>query len=151
MRATREAAERTRRRHVGGLSGRSILGGGWAGKLGRVGLLGLALVSAWASSIWADTVTAYCPCRKCTPGHCITASGVRPVEGRTIAGPRWVPFGTLVFVDGLGTFVVQDRMAKRYDGRWDLFVESHGRAKLFGKQQLRVTILHPSARSVAAR
>jgi 3D (Asp-Asp-Asp) domain-containing protein len=93
----------------------------------------------------ADTITAYCHCRKCTPGSGITASGLRPVEGTTIAGPRWVPLGTRVLVSGVGTFTVQDRLAEKHEGRWDIYMKSHHRAKDFGKQEFRVRILQTTA------
>jgi 3D (Asp-Asp-Asp) domain-containing protein len=99
----------------------------------------------------ADTITAYCHCRKCTPGSGKTASGLRPVEGTTIAGPRWVPLGTRVVVSGVGTFVVQDRMSERHEGRWDIYKASHGRAKDFGKREFHVRILQPPAPLIAAK
>jgi 3D (Asp-Asp-Asp) domain-containing protein len=105
----------------------------------------LMLLAVGVNFARADTITAYCHCRKCTPGARITASGLRPVEGTTIAGPRWVPFGTRVSVNGVGTFIVQDRMAERHAGRWDIYMASHRRAKEFGKQEFRVQILQTTA------
>jgi 3D (Asp-Asp-Asp) domain-containing protein len=89
----------------------------------------------------------YCACSACTPGRNITASGDRPVEGMTIAAPRWVPLGTKVQITGLPwTFVVQDRLArkKKLDGRWDLFLSgpgAHHRARQMGLQRVDVRIL----------
>jgi len=80
------------------------------------------------------TVVAYCACVTCCGAHAdgITASGVRPVQGITVAGPRSVPFGTRVFITGLGWRTVQDRTSRRYDGRWDVYFRSHRDAKQFG-------------------
>lgn len=59
----------------------------------------------------------------------------------SIAGPRAIPFGTRVRVGDLGIFVVRDRLARRYDSRWDIFFMRHGDAKKFGKQTLDVTVI----------
>lgn len=84
-------------------------------------------------------VTAYCACKLCCGPHAagITASGVRPVQGTTIAASRSIPFGTRLSVGGQ-VFTVQDRLAKRYDSRVDIFMWSHAEAKAFGKRRLTV-------------
>jgi 3D (Asp-Asp-Asp) domain-containing protein len=101
----------------------------------------LMLLAVAVNFARADTITAYCHCRICTPGSGITASGLRPVEGTTIAGLRCLPLGTRVVVTGVGTFIVQDRMSKRHEGGWDIYKASHRRAKDFGKQEVRVELL----------
>lgn len=90
----------------------------------------------------AATVTAYCHCADCngTAGK-PTASGKLPQRFVTVAGPRNVPFGTRVYIEGVGVRTVQDRTHKKFDGRWDIFTTSHQRAKNFGRRELRVTIL----------
>lgn len=90
----------------------------------------------------AAVITAYCHCALCCgkPGQ-PTASGVMPVVGITVAGPRNIPFGTRVYIEGVGELIVQDRTAKRFDGRWDVFKASHKEAQLFGKVKRKVTIL----------
>ena len=98
------------------------------------------LLIAHAAS--ADTITAYCACGRCCGPNAkgITAAGTRAKQGRTIAGPRNVPLGTKVRVDGLpGVYVVEDRTAKRFDGRWDLFFNNHKDALVWGKRELKVT------------
>lgn len=89
-------------------------------------------------------ITAYCNCLACcgpsspeAGGHGLTASGRRPVPGLTIAAPRSVPFGTRVFITipGVWTrreFRVDDRTARRHDGKWDVFLPSHLQAREFG-------------------
>lgn len=86
-------------------------------------------------------ITAYCACKLCCGPDAVglTASGVRPVQGVTVAAPRSVPFGTLVNIDGVGLRTVQDRMARRYDGRWDVYFERHEDAKQFGIRKAVVT------------
>lgn len=69
-----------------------------------------------------------------------TASGTWPREGRTIAGPRWVPFGTRVYVDGIGWRIIEDRTHERFDGRWDVYMESRDACLAWGIQQRAVVI-----------
>ncbi len=92
----------------------------------------------------AETVTAYCPCSKCcgkwSGGP--AASGKMPVAGVTVAGPRRIPFGTRVKIEGVGVRVVQDRLARKYDTRFDVFFASHAEAVKFGKRELKVGIIH---------
>jgi 3D (Asp-Asp-Asp) domain-containing protein len=85
-------------------------------------------------------VTAYCACKKCCGKTAagVTASGKKAKEGITVAAPRSMPFGTKLRIQGIGVRVVDDRLAKRYDNRIDLFMTDHNRAKLFGKQILNV-------------
>lgn len=86
------------------------------------------------------TVTAYCACKKCCGPYAkgITASGKPAVEGITIAAPRSIPFGTRLKIQGVGVRVVQDRLAKKYDSRIDVFFSDHKRALKFGKKRLTV-------------
>jgi 3D (Asp-Asp-Asp) domain-containing protein len=70
-----------------------------------------------------------------------TASGRKPVAGVTVAGPRTIPFGTWVKIQGLGRFQVTDRLANAYEGRFDIFMGSHRAAQQFGSHHLNVSIL----------
>lgn len=55
-------------------------------------------------------ITAYCPCVKCCgKNDGITASGVKAVEGVTVAMNKSIPFGTKIYIDGVGERIVQDR------------------------------------------
>jgi 3D (Asp-Asp-Asp) domain-containing protein len=90
-------------------------------------------------------VTAYCHCARCCGvAGGPTASGARPVQGVTVAAPRWVPFGTLVEIEGVGIRIVQDRLARRYDHRFDVFTTSHREARRFGVRKLTVRFLGPT-------
>jgi 3D (Asp-Asp-Asp) domain-containing protein len=57
---------------------------------------------------------------------------VYPIEGLTIAGPRRFPFGSVVILSDGRKFVIQDRLARKYDNRFDIFVHSHKKAKKMG-------------------
>ena len=91
----------------------------------------------------SDTITAYCACPKCCGPNAkgITASGTRPTEGRTVAAARSIPLGTRIHIEGIGWRVVEDRTARRYDGRVDILFASHKEALKFGKQERKVTII----------
>jgi 3D (Asp-Asp-Asp) domain-containing protein len=47
----------------------------------------------------------------------------------------------VVEIEGVGRRIVEDRTAKRFDGRWDVYFSSHQKAKEFGKKRLRVKII----------
>lgn len=87
-------------------------------------------------------VCAYCACRLCCGPKAagICADG-RPVAVGAIAAPRWVPFGTVVHVHGVGVFTVRDRMSKRFPLRWDIYTQSHKDAKKFGVRRLEITFI----------
>lgn len=114
------------------------------------------------------TVTAYCGCPKCCKPTGLpleTASGTSPKQGRTLAGPRRLKFGSRVTFrllnsdkhkaasGGTGTststcpawvlnktFILEDRLAVKYDDRFDIFMDNHEDALKFGKRQMLVTI-----------
>ena len=88
-------------------------------------------------------LSAYCACAVCCGdwstergGPGLTAFGTLPREGRTIAGPRSIPLGTWVTVRFPGgrqrLYRVEDRTARAFDGRWDVFMAEHSRARKHG-------------------
>ena len=87
-------------------------------------------------------VTAYCACSLCCGKQAIgiTASGVRPKAGTTIAC-NFLPFGTKVAIDNLGTRIVQDRLSRRYAARIDVYYSRHVDAKRFGISKRTITII----------
>lgn len=81
---------------------------------------------------WAQmNVSAYTP-RECPNEY--TASGVRPVEGTTIAADD-LPFGARVYIYGK-PYIVQDRFGGGYHNRVDIFMNNYQDAVNFGRQQL---------------
>lgn len=50
-------------------------------------------------------------------------------------------FGTRLRIEGVGERVVQDRMARRFTDRLDLFVQTHDEAQRFGIQRRRIEVL----------
>lgn len=87
-------------------------------------------------------ITAYCACIKCcgkTDG--ITASGVKAVEGVTVATDSSISFGTKVYIDGVGERIVQDRGGAIKGNRIDLYFSDHQSALNFGRQIKEVKII----------
>lgn len=83
------------------------------------------------------TIYAYCPCEKCcgkTNG--ITASGTKATVGRTVAST--LPFGTKIYIDGIGERIVEDRGGGITDGKIDLYMDCHTEALKFGARILDV-------------
>lgn len=83
------------------------------------------------------TIYAYCPCVKCcgkTNG--ITASGTVATEGRTVAST--LPFGTKLYIDGIGERIVEDRGGGIGTGKIDIFMSDHETALKFGVRKLDV-------------
>lgn len=110
----------------------------------RAFLFGLLapVAAAQAGAKKTAVVTGYCTCKACCGkwSDGITASGKRPKEGVTVAGPRKLPFGTKVHIEGVGWRVVQDRLAKRYDNRFDVFFSRHADARRFGIRKAQVKV-----------
>lgn len=86
-------------------------------------------------------ITAYCGCSKCCgKSDGITASGVKAMEGVTIAADKSIPFGTEIVIDGK-TYIVQDRGGAIKGNRIDIYFDSHEKALQYGRQTKEVTIL----------
>lgn len=94
-------------------------------------------------SIEEYVITAYCPCVQCCgKSDGITASGEKAVEGITVAMDKSIPFGTKIYIDGVGERIVQDRGGAIKGNRIDLYFDSHQEALNFGRQTKQVTILN---------
>lgn len=96
------------------------------------------------------TCTAYCSCKICcgsySPevrgGVAHTATGTVPEEGRTIAvDPSVIPYGTKVYIDGMGIYTAEDCGGAIKGNHIDVYFGTHEGAKIFGTQRLYVTIV----------
>lgn len=96
------------------------------------------------------TITAYCPCKICCGnwaknrpnGIVYGAAGIELQEGHSVAAPN-LPFETILYIEGLGEYVVEDRpaswIAEKYDDKIiDIYFLSHDEALEFGFQQRKV-------------
>ena len=55
----------------------------------------------------------------------ITASGAKATVGRTIAAPSNLPFGTKLYIEGIGERIVEDRGGSISGQRLDLLCNNH--------------------------
>ncbi len=74
-------------------------------------------------------------------GDGITASGTRVRPGVIAVDPEVIPYGTLVYIEGLGYFRAEDTGGLIRRNRIDVFVESPSRAMEFGRQWVDVEII----------
>ncbi len=104
----------------------------------------------WKDNLFGMTarVTAYAPgdpgaiegmCYEGDPN--VTANGGRPVPGETVAAGPGVPFGALVWVEGVGVREVNDRGGRIGDRDLDLVMASRGEAFAWGVQERRALVL----------
>lgn len=97
-------------------------------------------------------VTAYCSCEKCCGkwalnrpnGIVYGAEGTELIAGVSCASP--LPFGTILEIEGLGQYVVQDRIAqwvldKHGDNCVDIYFDNHEEAREFALQYLNVKVV----------
>ena len=66
------------------------------------------------------------------------AAGHQPKAGQSIAAPRSIPLGSKVIINN-HTYIVDDRTARKYDGRFDIFMDSQKAAIAWGKKTNTVT------------
>lgn len=88
------------------------------------------------------TATAYCGCSKCcgkSTGR--TASGTMATQGRTVAMPSSYKFGTKIEIQGMGTYVVEDRGGAIKGNRIDIFFSNHQSALNFGKRTINLRVV----------
>ncbi|GAB2550561.1 LysM peptidoglycan-binding domain-containing protein [Gracilibacillus alcaliphilus] len=93
------------------------------------------------------TVTAYTAGPESTgkepgdPAYGITASGEVVEEGRTIACPQSLPFGTKIHIPNLDeTYVCEDRGSAITNGYLDIYIEDLNKALEFGVQELQAKV-----------
>ena len=78
---------------------------------------------------------------ECGNSRGITASGVKVGENRTIACPPELPFGVKIKIDGMGTFVCEDRGGAIKGNHIDIYVKTKKEAFAFGRQDLMAQVV----------
>jgi len=68
----------------------------------------------------------------------ITASGTHATEGRTIAVPSWIPFGTIVTING-HEYVAEDHGGDIQNNRIDIYMNNKRDADEFGRKYMEVS------------
>ena len=97
---------------------------------------------------WTEVIaTAYCPCERCCGSYArnrpngivYTASGEVATAGVTIAADWTIyPPGTVVEIEGMGTYIVHDKGGAIKGNRIDIYYDNHAAALDFGRQVLRM-------------
>ena len=77
---------------------------------------------------------------QCGKSDGITASGTHVKQGRTIASPSWIPFGTKVIINGR-SYVAEDRGSAIQGNCIDIYMNSREAAMEFGRKELEVTVV----------
>ena len=87
-------------------------------------------------------ITYYCACKKCCgKDDGITASGAKVQEGVTVAADTSkLPFGTKVYISGIGWRTVQDRGGAIKGNRLDIYISSHNDPMPYNVQNLDVWV-----------
>lgn len=71
----------------------------------------------------------------------ITSSGIRVKENRTIACPPSFPFGTKLSIEGMGTYVCEDRGGAIKGNHIDIYMLTKKEAFAFGRQHLMAQVV----------
>lgn len=95
------------------------------------------------------SLTCYCACTKCCkkqisdPQYGITSTGTRAIEGRTIAvDPTVIPYGSKVFIEGLGLFIAEDCGSAIKNKKIDIFKQSHAEYRKISLEKANVYIIY---------
>ncbi len=73
---------------------------------------------------------------ECGKSDGITASGRRVMEGRTLACPPAYALGTKIEIDGMGTYICEDRGGAIKGNHFDIYMETKKQAFAFGRRNL---------------
>ena len=93
------------------------------------------------------SISHYCSCPVCTssPKGSRTATGHIPREGRTVAvDTKLIPLHSVIYVEGLGTFVAEDIGGGVKGKHLDIYIDDHQRALglgTLGGKKLKVWVL----------
>lgn len=70
-----------------------------------------------------------------------TATGERVRSGLVAADPRVLPFGSILFIDGYGTYKVSDTGGLIKNNRLDIYMPSCAKAIKFGRKTVQVKVI----------
>jgi len=73
---------------------------------------------------------------ECGKSDGITASGNKVTKNRTLACPRNYKFGTEIYIEGMGTYICEDRGGAIKGNRFDIYMETKTEAFAFGRKEL---------------
>jgi 3D (Asp-Asp-Asp) domain-containing protein len=78
---------------------------------------------------------------ECGKSDGITASGKKVQENRTLACPKQYKFGTKIEIDGMGTYVCEDRGGAIKANHFDIYMQTKKEAFAFGRRNLIATVV----------
>ncbi|MDP1845999.1 MAG: 3D domain-containing protein [Candidatus Moranbacteria bacterium] len=78
---------------------------------------------------------------ECGKSDGITASGKRVQANRTLACPRQYKFGTKIEIDGMGTYVCEDRGGAIKENHFDIYMQTKKEAFAFGRRNLIASVV----------
>jgi 3D (Asp-Asp-Asp) domain-containing protein len=78
---------------------------------------------------------------ECGKSDGVTASGLKVKENRTLACPPMYPFGTKIKIDGMGTYVCEDRGGAIKVNHFDIYMETKKEAFAFGRKNLSAQVV----------
>jgi len=73
---------------------------------------------------------------ECGKNDGITASGNKVTENRTLACPSNYEFGTEIHIEGMGTYICEDRGGAIKGNHFDIYMETKDEAFAFGRKNL---------------
>ena len=79
---------------------------------------------------------------ECGKSDGITASGLMVKEHETIACPPMFPFGTKIKIEGMGTYVCQDRGGAIKGNHIDIYMKTKKQAFAFGRKNLMAEVIN---------
>jgi len=101
---------------------------------------------SYSQDLWK--ISAYCSCKICCKKYAdgITASGKQVKQGMVAC--NWLNFGTVLYIEGLGVYTVEDRGNVKYFGTkkeqrksLDIYFDTHEEATNFGVKYKKVEII----------
>jgi len=78
---------------------------------------------------------------ECGKNDGITASGIQVQKSRTLACPPEYPFGATIRIDGMGTYVCEDRGGAIKGNKFDIYMETKKEAFAFGRRNLTAQVI----------
>ena len=78
---------------------------------------------------------------ECGKSDGITSSGVQVTEQRTLACPPTYPFGTKIEIEGMGTYICEDRGGAIKGNHFDIYMETKVEAFAFGRKNLMAKVV----------
>lgn len=78
---------------------------------------------------------------ECGKADGITASGRRVEANRTLACPKQYKFGTMIEIEGMGTYVCEDRGGAIKGNHFDIYMPTKKEAFAFGRRNLIATVV----------